>query len=121
MIAAVLTRPGQYDSPVSKAPREIEYALFARITRALQDAAHANEADAGIQAVVDNNRLWTELAADLSHSDNALPAELKRNLLGLALFSIRHGARILGDGGDVSTLIDINLNIMKGLRAGGRE
>lgn len=108
---------GKYGSPVSKAPREIEYDLFARITRALQKSGPADQGRSATQAVVDNSQLWIELAADLAHPANDLPDELKRQLLSLAMYSIRHGNRILAGQGDSSVLVDINLSIMKGLGA----
>ena len=70
---------------------------------------------------MDNYFLWSELAADLASPGNELPEQLKGQLLSLAMFSIRHGNRVLAGHGDVSALIDINLNIMKGLRGRGGE
>ncbi|MDO5642802.1 MAG: flagellar biosynthesis regulator FlaF [Paracoccus sp. (in: a-proteobacteria)] len=121
MLASNIAHAGRYGSPLSKAPREIEYELFARVTRALQSVAVNDKGGSAAKAVVDNTQLWTELAADLSHEGNALPAEVKGNLLSLAMYSIRHGNRVLTGSGDVASLIEINLNIMKGLRGRGGE
>ncbi|MFD1794770.1 flagellar biosynthesis regulator FlhF [Paracoccus aurantiacus] len=111
MLASPMVRADRYGSPLAKSPREVEYELFARITRALQIAPKG-----AAQAIVDNTQLWTELAADLASPGNALPDAVKGHLLSLAMFSIRHGNRVLGGKGDASVLVDINLNIMKGLR-----
>lgn len=121
MLASPIARSTGYGSPLAKSPREVEYELFARVTRALQASIGPAKPQGGIQAIVDNNHLWTELAADLASPGNELPDDLKGQLLGLAMFSIRHGNRVLAGGGEVSTLIDINLNIMKGLRGRGAE
>lgn len=121
MLASNMALAGGYGSPVSKAPREIEYELFARVTRALQMVAANERGGKAAQAVVDNTMLWTELAADLAHEANQLPADLKGGLLSLAMFSIRHGNRVISGDASVEPLIDINLNIMKGLRARGAE
>lgn len=121
MLASNMAYAAGYGSPVSKAPREIEYGLFARVTRALQSVVPDNTGTRTAQAIVDNTQLWTELAADLAHEANELPADLKANLLSLAMYSIRHGNRVLAGTGSVGPLIDINLNIMKGLRARGAE
>ncbi len=121
MLASNLGHAVGYGSPVSKAPREIEYELFARVTRALQSVLRDDLRVGAAQAVVDNTQLWTELAADLAHDGNELPADLKGSLLSLAMYSIRHGNRVLTGSGQVGPLIDINLNIMKGLRARGAE
>lgn len=121
MLATNMAHVAGYGSPVSKAPREIEYELFARVTRALQSAAQDDRGIRTAKAIVDNTQLWTELAADLAHEGNELPADLKGSLLSLAMYSIRHGNRVLTGSGNVESLIDINLNIMKGLRARGAE
>lgn len=121
MLATSMARSAGYGSPLAKSPREVEYELFARITRALQSADPSNAGGRAAQAIVDNNHLWTELAADLSNPSNELPEGLKAQLLSLAMFSIRHGTRVLSGSGNVSALIDINLNIMKGLRGRGDE
>lgn len=124
MLATSMVRSAGYGSPLAKSPREVEYELFARVTRALQSVAStepSGSAAKAAQAIVDNNHLWTELAADLAGPENGLPEQLKGQLLSLAMFSIRHGNRALAGGGDLSALVEINLNIMKGLRGRGGE
>lgn len=121
MLASNTAYGAGYGSPVSKAPREIEYELFARVTRALQSLAQNDRGASAAQAIVHNSQLWTELAADLASDANELPADLKARLLSLAMYSIRHGNRVISGSGAVAPLIDINLNIMKGLRARGGE
>ena len=116
-----MVRSAEYGSPHAKSPREVEYELFARVTRALQSAGPAGSGSKVAQAIVDNTQLWTELAADLASPGNKLPEGLKGQLLSLAMFSIRHGNRVLASGGNVSALVDINLNMMKGLRGQGGE
>ena len=121
MLATSMVRSAGYGSPLAKSPREVEYELFARVTRALQSVDPSGAGPKAAQAIVENNYLWTELAADLAGPGNELPEQLKCQLLSLAMFSIRHGNRVLAGGGDVSALVDINLNIMKGLRGRGGE
>ena len=116
-----MVRAAGYGSPLAKSPREVEYELFARVTRALQAASPTGSGPMGAQAIVDNSHLWTELAADLASPENALPDELKGQLLSLAMFSIRYGNGVLAGRGNVSALVDINLSIMKGLRGQGGE
>ncbi len=119
MLASPKARMGGYGSPLAKSSREVEYELFARVTRALQAANASDDRGDRIHAIVDNTHLWTELAADLADPGNGLPEDLKGKLINLAVFSIRQGHRAVAGEGEIVTLIDINLNIMKGLRGKG--
>jgi flagellar biosynthesis activator protein FlaF len=68
------------------------------------------------QAVFDNQRLWGVLAEDLMQDGNALPVQLRGQLVALAEFVRRHSLGVLAGRGSVAPLIDINTAIMKGLR-----
>lgn len=105
-----------YGSHAIRTDRDNEYTVFSRVTRMLREAGPDCKTPEAIMAVHKNNELWTLLAADLSHPDNALPDEIKAGLLSLAGFSVRHGRALLGGAGSIQPLIDINMSIMKGLR-----
>ena len=98
--------------------RDIEYALFEQITRALRDAAASTDVPAALRvdAISRNLQLWTMLAADLMAPDNALDVALKRGLLGLAEYTRRRSMVLLAEAGDLSDLIEINTTVMQGLQ-----
>lgn len=109
-------RSGYAAAPVRTA-RDAEYAVFAAVTRALNAADEADYA-ATARAVTDNQRLWGALAEDLMSAENALPAQLRANLISLAEFVRKHTMAVLGGRAGVAPLVDINTMIMKGLRGG---
>lgn len=109
--------PG-YGTATVRTERGTEYAVFARVTHRLK-AAEGSDRSAFpslAAAVADNQRLWAVLADDLRLDGNALPAELRANLLSLAEFVRRHSLAVLGGRASVEALVDINTAIMKGLR-----
>ncbi|SIT80441.1 flagellar biosynthesis regulator FlaF [Pontibaca methylaminivorans] len=105
----------------TKTPRAVEYEVVARVTNRLRQAAGTMQNDfAGlVQALYDNNALWTIFAAAVSDADNALPAELKGRIFYLAEFTRTHTSRILAGEAEVDPLLDVNAAIMAGLRGQG--
>lgn len=106
-------------SPRSSAirpPREMEYDAFSQATAALRQAETGQALPDLAAAVHLNTSLWNVLLVDLMSPDNQLPPGLRGDLIGLALFSIRHGSRAASGTAEVAPLIDINLAIMRGLR-----
>ncbi len=102
----------------TRTDRGMEYALFARVTAAMGAVDASDRASFGAlaAAVWDNQKLWTALADDLMHDDNALPVPLRAQLLSLAEFVRKHTLRVLGGKASPEPLIDINTSIMRGLR-----
>lgn len=105
-----------YGSPALRSARDTEYDIFSRVTRMLRQAPCECRTTETIAAVSKNNELWTLLAADLSHTENALPDETKAGLLSLAAFSLRHGHMALAGKATTEILVEINLSVMRGLR-----
>lgn len=105
-----------YGNNVVRSARDTEYAVISRVTRMLRQSIVSGDANQRIEAVDKNNQLWTILASDLASDGNALPDELRANLLSLASFSLRHGHAVLARNATVEALIDVNMSIMKGLR-----
>lgn len=98
-------------------PRSIEYQAFSRITASLRAVAKAEAAHGErVRAILQNNKLWALLAADLLSENNTLPKELRAQLLSLAEFSRKHGLKAMSGEAEVELLIDINLTVMRGLR-----
>lgn len=103
----------------ARSERSTEYDLFARITRRLRDAASgAARATAPlVQALHDNLRLWTVLAADVADDGNGLPRDLRARLFYLAEFTRVHTRRVLEGDAGAEVLVDINTAVMRGLAA----
>lgn len=101
-----------------RTPRGVEYEAFARITHRLNTAAAKGRAGFGLlaQAVHDNRKLWTLLAADVASDDNALPQELRARIFYLAEFTNQHSSQVLNGKTGPEILVEINTAIMRGLR-----
>ena len=100
-----------------RTPRSNEYDAFARITHRLKsfstDKANFNSL---ANALHENVKLWTILAADVSDGSNDLPEELRGRIFYLFEFTSQHTRKILRGEDSVDVLIDINTAIMGGLR-----
>ena len=64
-----------------------------------------------------NWRLWTIIQSDIASEENALPSEIKANVMRLSIFIDKHtvGAFAEPDNGKLDVLIVINRNIASGL------
>ena len=64
----------------AETPRDVEYRLFAQVTRALLDLKSTPREDlrAWIDVLHWNRRIWAALADDCSTATNALPEEVRR-------------------------------------------
>lgn len=98
--------------------RGTEYEVFARVTRNIQSAASTGKTGFGklAQALHDNRRLWTLLAADVSENENGLPADLRARIFYLSEFTADHSRKVLSEGESADILIEINTAMMRGLR-----
>ena len=126
MNSAALATTGYGDAQVALHDfRQTEYRAFAEATRRLCAAEAAAEETGGFTALAealhDNLRLWTILAADVASEENELPAQLRARIFYLSEFTRAHSAKVLSGEGEVRPLIDINTAVMKGLRAGVAE
>lgn len=116
----------------AETPRDIERQIFGRITAAL--TVHAESYDTATEmaprlsllsgslqlALVQNTRLWSALKADLQRPENALPEEMRAQLISLALYVERETHAILRGEGKVSALLSINHSIIAGLSGIGQ-
>lgn len=101
-----------------KSARDIEYDVIARITRQLQAAIAQSDPSAFpalAAAIVENNRLWTVFAIDLSDPGNEFPKQLRAQLFYLAEFVMQHSDKVLNGTAAPGVLVDINLSVMRGL------
>ncbi|HKT54439.1 MAG TPA: flagellar biosynthesis regulator FlaF [Caulobacteraceae bacterium] len=98
-------------------PRDSEYRLFGEVTRALMDAAEAPSDDfvVRIKALDWNRRMWMTLAADCSRPTNALPPQLRAQIISLSMWVGRHSSAVMRQEEDFEALIEINRIMMQGL------
>ncbi|MEQ1887878.1 MAG: flagellar biosynthesis regulator FlaF [Alphaproteobacteria bacterium] len=97
-------------------PRNTEYRLFAEITRDLMAAGQRGGVDAAMVEAVDRNRrLWIALASDCADENNLLPRETRAAIISLSIWVQKYSRDVTRKGEDISALIDVNRNIMKGL------
>ncbi len=101
-----------------RTPRGIEYEAFARITHRLKTSAEKGRSGFGqlAQAIHENRRLWTLLAADVVAVENGLPADLRARIFYLFEFTNQHSRKVLQDPEEVGVLVEINTAIMRGLK-----
>jgi flagellar protein FlaF len=99
-------------------PRSVEYDAFARVTERLKQEAGDHASFPGlVSALAENQRLWTILATDVADADNALPESLRARIFYLAEFTRTHTRRVLRRMATPDALVEINLAVMRGLRA----
>ena len=104
--------------PAMTSPRQVEYSAFAKVTMALREASSEGTPFATLaQAMHENRRLWDIVALECANDDNALPVDLRAGLISLAEFTRRHTSIVLKADATADPLIDINLAVMRGLRA----
>jgi len=111
----------------SESPRQIERRILSRITGQLEQNARAFDeaqdsltrltllADGLRESLSENQAVWGALKYDLADTENALPPELKAQLLSLALWVERQTGNVLGGAPGVGALAAINRNIVNGL------
>ena len=98
-----------------------EFEIFAKTTGRIRAAVERGKfgfADLA-SALHENRRLWALLAENVADPDNALPKQLRAQIVYLAEFSILHTAKVLEGTETADVLIDINTSIMRGLRQQG--
>jgi flagellar protein FlaF len=101
----------------AEGPKQTEYRLFGLVTRALMDAAQKDQSDFSgrMRALHWNRRLWTTLAGDCANPQNALPQELRANIISLSIWVDKHTSKVMQAQESIQPLIDINRIIMQGL------
>ncbi len=101
-------------------PRAIEFHIFSQYTAALSAAEkkRCKNNVAYVEALSDNLRLWTSLGAAVATKNNSLPADLRAQIFSLFEFTRAHTLRLLSGADNLTAepLIEINQNIMNGLR-----
>lgn len=98
-------------------PRSIEYKVFSQTTGRLKRNGCSDSDFNGLaDALHDNLRLWSAIAADVAEPENGLPAQLRAQLFYLYEFTATETRKILRRETDAAALIEINTTVMRGLR-----
>lgn len=98
--------------------RDREQQLLGRsidmLTKAAPLGANSSEA---LEALLFTNRVWTMLLDDLGNPDNALPKELRANLISIGLWVLREAEDIRqGRSESFEGLIEISQIIRDGIQ-----
>ena len=97
--------------------RDTEYRLLGAVTGALVEAQDGDcSLQQQIKAVLWNDKIWNAFMCDLCSPENSLPKPLKSALLSLTVFVHKETQRILDKEADLEALININRQIMEGLK-----
>src|SRR5262245_58829876 len=103
-------------------PRDLEYRLLAQVTGALIHAReHADIVRERVDAAKWNRDVWAAFRQDLTHEHNKLPKDLRASLVSISLWIEKEAMRVMNGSGDLDALIDINRNIMAGLKPETRD
>jgi len=102
-------------------PRDMEYRLFAQVTRALIEAASLDRIEIAKRAdALDwNRRMWSVLGHDCNDPANGLPAPLRASIISLAIWVDKHTSLVIRNKEDFEPLIEVNRMIMQGLAGQG--
>ena len=98
--------------------RDRERQLLSRSIDLLADARTAGvDSMQTIEALYFTNRVWTSLIEDLGSPDNALPKELRANLISIGLWLMREAEDIRqGRSNNFDGLIEVSQIIRDGIQ-----
>jgi flagellar protein FlaF len=107
----------------SETPQQIEYRLFANVTRALIEVRDADNPTPRqkVDALDWNRRMWSTFSSDCGVPGNQLPKELRAQIISLGLWVSRYTTEVARGKADVDALIDVNTAIMEGLAQQSRN
>lgn len=103
----------------TRTARSAEYEVIARISYRLKKAIKNNDFNALAEALYENNKLWTALAADCMSDANQLPEDLRARIISLAIFTQKHMHKVLSKQESAIPLLEINAMILRGLKQEG--
>lgn len=98
--------------------RRREFDAIDRVVASLERAAKSGGRGAELTEALDLlDLLWTLFLQDLSNDENGLPEELRARLISIGLWMFQQSAALrIAGGGDLSSIIDINVMIRDGMR-----
>jgi flagellar protein FlaF len=100
-------------------PREVEAMAFTKAALLLEEAkGKTGNIEEYSKALRFNHLLWTIIQADLTEPENALPNEIKANVMSLSIFVDKQTTKAMrsSNAADLDVLININRNLAAGLR-----
>jgi len=98
-------------------PRDVEYRLLAQVTSALIKAReNPQDVKERVQAAKWNRDVWAAFRQDLMSDNNQLPQDLRASLVSISLWVDKETLAIMDGRGDIDAAIEINRNIMAGLK-----
>jgi flagellar protein FlaF len=102
---------------VTEDPRQIEYRLLAQVTAALRAAKDApGDRPKYYDALIWNKKVWDALLADLVDDRNRLPKDVRNSLIQISAWVSKQTFAVMDGEAGIDTLIEVNNNIMDGLR-----
>lgn len=98
--------------------KDRERQLLSRSIDMLADARGQGAASpAGVEAIHFMNRVWTHFIEDLGNPENALPKELRANLISIGLWLLREGEEVRqGRSDNLDGLIEVSQIIRDGMQ-----
>lgn len=102
----------------TRSNRDLEYDAILRVTRELKLNKNAAKAEFPRLAVAlsRNERLWNEIGTQVADNANKLDVGLRARLFYISEFVAHYTGNLLRGEGDVSSLIDINVAVLRGLK-----
>jgi len=107
--------PYRQNQVASETPRQVECHAMAMVTGRMHAAHESEDMQGLISACFDNQKLWNIFIVDLANPQNALPDDLKANLISLGLWVRKHTSQVMQGKASPESLIQVNRNIMDGL------
>lgn len=95
-------------------PREAEILAFGLCNTRL---GKVSDHRARIEALNKTHQLWSLLVRDLACEGNQLPDSIKQSLISLGFWAMHYSLSAMGRDLSLQPLIDVNQNILDGLRA----
>ena len=110
----------QQTSVRAETSKDVEYRLFAQVTRALIETSALSADDLGgrMDALDWNRRMWSAFATDCGDPSNQLPASLRAGIISLAIWVGKYTSEVIRNQADIEDLIQVNRAIMQGLARG---
>jgi flagellar biosynthesis activator protein FlaF len=111
-------------TPQFKNKREMDAAAFSQAAYVLDQAKQSiSDRDMCERALKYNQLLWSIIQSDVAKKNNALPDEIKANLMSLSIFVDKQTSKGITKPSIelFDSLININLNISEGLLEGKKS
>lgn len=103
---------------IVETPRATELRLMGQVTGEMISASAQGKSGAALIDCLHHNReVWATFSSLCAGPGNALPAQVRANIISLALWVDRHTSEVIGGRDTMTALIDVNRSVMEGLAA----